>query len=49
MVLFRTWQLRRMIITRDVVSFAFADDDVEIDEIPLSEVDYVIEMKEMRE
>ena len=41
--------MRRMIITREVVSFAFANDEVEIDSIPLSEVDYVVEMKEMRE
>ena len=38
-----------MIITRDVISFAFANDEVEIDSIPLSEVDFVIEMKEIRE
>ena len=41
---FRIWQMRRVIITRDVMSFALMDDDDEIDFIPLAEVTSVDEM-----
>jgi hypothetical protein len=40
----RIWQMRRVIITRDVMSFALMDDDDEIDFIPLAEVTSVDEM-----
>ena len=35
-----------MIITRDIISFAFVGEDHQIDHIPLSEIDFVIEMKD---
>ena len=35
-----------MIITKDIVSFAFVGEDQQIDHIPLSEIDFVIEMKD---
>ena len=41
----REWVQRRVIITKDVVSFAFVGEDHQIDHIPLSEVEFVKEMK----
>jgi predicted RNA-binding protein YlxR (DUF448 family) len=40
----RTWQIRRVVITKETLSFALLDDDSEIDFIPLSEVICVEEM-----
>jgi predicted RNA-binding protein YlxR (DUF448 family) len=40
----RTWQIRRIVITKETLSFALLDDDSEIDFIPLSEVICVEEM-----
>ena len=40
----RTWQIRRIVITKETLSFALLNDDIEIDFIPLSEVICVEEM-----
>ena len=36
-----------MIITKEVISFAFVKDELEIDYIPLSEVEFIKEMKDI--
>jgi hypothetical protein len=41
--------LRRVVVTNDVISFAFVKDEMEIDNIPLSEVEFVKEMAEVLE
>mmetsp|Transcript_49787 Transcript_49787/g.130995 ORF Transcript_49787/g.130995 Transcript_49787/m.130995 type:complete len:431 (+) Transcript_49787:34-1326(+) len=38
LLLNRTWQPRRFIMTRDALHFAFSQDEVEIDHIPLAEI-----------
>jgi hypothetical protein len=38
--------VRRIIITKEIISFSFVDADTEIDFIPLDEVDFVKEMKD---
>ena len=40
---FSVWQRRRVVITREVISFAFANNIEEIDRIPLDGVDYIKE------
>jgi hypothetical protein len=45
----RVWQLRRVVITNEVISFAFAKDEMEIDYIPLSEIEFIKEMTEVLE
>ena len=42
----RSWQPRRAIITKDAISFAFDDEEVEIDHIPLAEVSSIMCIKE---
>ena len=42
----RTWQVRRIIITKEIISFSFVGEGTEIDYIPLEEVDFVKEMKD---
>ena len=43
----RTWQRRRVVETKDEISFAFVDGtEGRIDYIPFAEVKYVKEMKE---
>ena len=46
-MIFREWQKRRVIITKDIISFAFADanDENQIDYIPFAEVEFVKEME----
>ncbi len=44
MLVFSVWQLRRVVITKEIISFALIDEDSEIDFIPLSEVASVDEM-----
>ncbi len=43
-----TWQPRRVVITREIISFAFDEDDVELDYIPLADVEFVKLMSELR-
>jgi hypothetical protein len=45
----REWQWRRLVITKEKISFSFEGEDLEIDYIPLSDVDYVCEMKDSGE
>ena len=40
----RVWQMRRVVITKDVISFAFVDEDAQIDYIPFAEILHVKEM-----
>mmetsp|Transcript_67340 Transcript_67340/g.179747 ORF Transcript_67340/g.179747 Transcript_67340/m.179747 type:complete len:641 (-) Transcript_67340:424-2346(-) len=42
----RAWQMRRMVITKDQACFAFPGDDVQLDYIPLAEIELIIEMKD---
>ena len=44
-IFIREWQKRRVVITKEIISFAFVGEDNQIDYIPLSEVDFVKEMK----
>ena len=46
MLLNRTWQKRRVIVTRDIISFSFLEEDAQIDYIPLAEVFFVREMRD---
>jgi hypothetical protein len=46
---FRLWQARRVVVTKDVISFALIDDDSEIDFVPLAEVTSVEEMHGMED
>jgi hypothetical protein len=41
----RTWQIRRVVVTKQTLSFALRDDDIERDYIPLSEVSRVEQMR----
>ena len=41
----RVWQRRRVILTKDVISFAFEGDENQIDYIPLAEVEFAKETK----
>ena len=43
---YRLWQTRRVVVTRDVISFSFARDEVELDYIPLADVEFVKLMKD---
>ncbi len=43
----REWQQRRVIITKDIISFAFVGDDNQIDYIPLADIEFVKEMKDI--
>ena len=38
---FSVWQERRVVITKELLSFAFANMDDEVDRVPLAGVDYV--------
>ena len=49
MLLNRSWQPRRTVITKEIISFAYITDDLQIDFIPLAEVDYVKEMNDIGE
>ena len=42
----RVWVQRRVVLTKDVISFAFVGEDSQIDHIPLAEIEFVKEMKE---
>ena len=42
----RVWQTRRVVITKTMLSFAFVDQESQIDHIPLAEVIHVKEMQE---
>ena len=42
----RSWQPRRVVITREIISFSFAHDDVELDYIPLADIDFVKTMRD---
>ncbi len=44
---FREWQQRRVIVTKDIISFAFAGDDNQIDYIPLADIEFIKEMKDI--
>ena len=44
--LFSAWQWRRVVITKEEVSFAFLSHDEELDCIPLAEVEFVKEFNE---
>jgi hypothetical protein len=43
----RKWQPRRVIITKEVISFAFVGQETELDYIPLDEVEFIKEMKDI--
>ena len=43
--LFREWQQRRVVITKDVISFAFVGEEDQIDFIPMAEIEFIKEMK----
>ena len=43
----REWQVRRVVITKEIISFAFLSDDKEIDYVPLHEVDFMKETNEL--
>ena len=45
MRIIREWQQRRVVVTKEIISFAFVGEDTQIDYIPLSEVEFVKEMK----
>ena len=38
--------MRRIIVTKEIISFSFVDSETELDYIPLDEVDFVREMKD---
>ncbi len=38
------WQNRRVVVSKDVISFALVDDDTIVDEIPLAQVDTIQDM-----
>jgi hypothetical protein len=40
----RVWQMRRIVITKEEISFAFVGEEAQIDYIPFAEVTYVKEM-----
>ena len=42
----RKWQARRVVITRTKICFAFVGEESLIDHIPLSDADYIMEMKD---
>lgn len=42
----RKWLMRRVVITKDQISFAFVDEEAQIDHIPFAEVLHVKEMLE---
>ncbi len=42
----RIWKARRVVITKDVISFAFINEDIEIDSIPLAEITSVKVIRE---
>jgi hypothetical protein len=44
--LIRQWQPRRIVITKTSICFAFVGEESQIDHVPLSEVDFVMEMKD---
>ena len=46
MLLNRTWQVRRVVVTKDVIAFAFLGEEAQIDHIPFAEVTHVKEMAE---
>ena len=43
----RSWKKRRVVLTRELIVFAFADQDLEIDRVPLAEVLFLKEFKGM--
>ncbi len=43
----RQWQQRRVIVTKEKISFAFIGEEKQIDHIPLSEVEFIMEMKDI--
>ena len=45
----RFWQPRRVILTKDTLSFAFRNDDGELDFIPLQDIEFVKEIKDFSE
>jgi hypothetical protein len=47
MFAYRLWQARRVVVTKDVISFALIGDDNEIDFVPLADVGSVEEMHGM--
>ena len=46
MLLNRSWQKRRLIATKEIISFSFIEEDKQIDYIPLAEVAFVKEMRD---
>jgi len=47
LLLNRTWQLRRMVVSRQRISFAYEDEEEEIDYIPLAEVEFITTMRDL--
>ena len=45
----RRWQPRRVVITKEIISFAFNNDDAELDYIPLPDVEFVKLMQDLGE
>ena len=43
----RTWQMRRVVVTNDVIAFAFVGDDTQIDHIPFAEILHVKAMPDL--
>ena len=43
---YRVWQVRRVIVTKDVIAFAFVGEEALIDHIPFAEVTHIKEMAE---
>ena len=43
MIVNRSWQKRRVVVTKEAIVFAFVGQDREIDRIPLNEIDFIKE------
>ena len=43
----RKWQPRRVLITKEIISFAFVGEEKELDYVPLCEVEFIKEMKDL--
>ena len=43
----RSWQPRRVVVTKDIMSFAFDDEELEIDHIPLAEISSIMSIRQV--
>ncbi len=44
LLVYRVWQMRRVVITKEEISFAFVGEEAQIDHIPFAEILYIKEM-----